>query len=70
MYFSNPINNNDPIEEFKPIENNIIHFLDISNDGLTTGMGPHKKSMDFWQNIHQKYEQLREQNKNKISDEL
>lgn len=51
MNYSEPSHENSPTAEFKPIENGNIHYLDINNDGLTTGLRPNQKAMEFWTSI-------------------
>jgi len=45
-----PTPNNDPIA-FKPIQKDLINFVDITNEGLVPALGPHNKFMSFWKDI-------------------
>lgn len=49
-----PSHQNDPVTGFQPVQNDAIHYLDINNDGLTTGLRPHQKAIDFWTKIEKK----------------
>ncbi|KAG4072767.1 hypothetical protein HA402_005244 [Bradysia odoriphaga] len=53
--FGDPTPNDEPIS-FKPIQKNLINFVDITNEGLIPALGPHKKFMDFWTDIFGRYE--------------
>ncbi|XP_037044089.1 esterase B1-like [Bradysia coprophila] len=53
--FGDPTPNNEPIS-FKPIQKNLINFVDITNEGLIPALGPHKKFVDFWTDIFSRYE--------------
>ncbi|KAJ6641664.1 Esterase B1, partial [Pseudolycoriella hygida] len=46
----NPTPNAEPIE-LKPLENDLVHFIDITNQGLIAALGPNKKFLDFWSDI-------------------
>lgn len=54
MHFSLPSYQNDPVEGFLPIQNDKIHYLDITNDGLTIGLEPYEKAIEFWNSIEQR----------------
>lgn len=67
IFFRTPLLKNDPIR-FNPIntKSQDISYLDINNDGLTVGLNPHQEIMKFWNEIEQKVEHLR----NNQRDEL
>lgn len=52
-HFSEPSHQNDPVEGFQPIQNDAVHFLDITNEGLIPGLSPNKKANDLWASIDQ-----------------
>lgn len=39
---------------FKPILNNEINFLDVTNDGLKPGKNPNQAANQLWENIEEK----------------
>lgn len=51
----NPTPNNEPIT-FEPIQKDLVHFVDITNEGLIPALGPHKKFMDFWTDLLGRYD--------------
>lgn len=51
--FSTPIHNGEPIEGVKPIQNTIITFIDITNDGLLIDVNPKMKAVEFWSHIEE-----------------
>lgn len=65
--YRNPTPNNEPIT-FKSIQNDLIHFVDITNDGLIPALGPHKKFTDFWADILARYD--KHLSSLKLKDEL
>lgn len=58
---------NKPIQ-FQPAQPNDIHFLDVSNDGLT--MKSDQKEILFWTDIEQRARQLTEDLANQQRDEF
>lgn len=40
---------------FLPIDDEHIHFLDISTDELILAEGPHQKHIRFWSELERKY---------------
>jgi len=67
--YSDPTPNENPAN-FKPVQNNEINFLDINNEGLTPGLNPHRKSVQFWNDLYQKYQSLLKKNSNEVKDEF
>lgn len=53
--FGNPTPNDEPVS-FKPIQKKLINFVDITNEGLIPALGPHKKFVDFWEDIFARYQ--------------
>lgn len=51
--FSEPSYLNDPVGGYQPIQNDAVHFLDITNRGLIPGLSPNTKANDFWTRINQ-----------------
>lgn len=50
--FSEPLREGDPVGNFRPIEKKgIVTFLDITNDGLFTGIGPNQAANALWERI-------------------
>lgn len=68
---SNPTPNGEPVQ-FEPIKNNEIHFVDINNSGLITGLAPHGKHVKFWNDFHEMYKEIVKnlEEKRKRSEEL
>lgn len=56
--FSNPTYQNDPIAGFEPVENCEIPFLTKTNDGLSIGINPRQRTINFWNYIKQQAFQL------------
>lgn len=54
LHFSEPTYQNDPIDEFLPVQNDRTHYLKIDNDGLSPGINVRQKYVDFWNNIKRK----------------
>ncbi|XP_031621135.1 uncharacterized protein LOC116339416 [Contarinia nasturtii] len=52
--YGNPTHNNEPIENFDPIDGNEIKLLDITNDGLQIKQEPRKNAMEFWEKLEEK----------------
>lgn len=50
-YTSEPAHQKHPIDEFPPIQNEKLNFLDIRNDGLKIGQQPNAKANEFWARI-------------------
>lgn len=40
----------------KPVQKNLINFVDIRNEGLIAALGPNQKAMDFWTDILGRYQ--------------
>lgn len=53
-YFSELAHEGEPIDSIHPIEHDVIHFLDITNNGLVTGLAPNQKANDLWARISQR----------------
>lgn len=56
-FYSDPTHNDDPVAGFYPIQNDKIHFLDITNDGPKPGVNPNEKSYELWANIERQIRQ-------------
>lgn len=54
IYFSELAHEGDPIDSIQPIENGVIHFLDVTNNGLMVGQAPNQKANDLWTRISQR----------------
>lgn len=54
IHFSEPTYENDPIDEFLPVESEHTHYLNIDNDGLTPEINLRQKYVDFWSEIKRK----------------
>lgn len=55
-----------PIDGFLPVENGRIPFITMSNDGLSNGINPRQRTINFWNYIKQKAFQLsRDEQQNK-----
>lgn len=46
--------NNDPIE-LKPVEKDVVNFVDLTNDGPVAGTNPHADYIRFWDQFLHKY---------------
>ncbi|KAJ6641686.1 Thimet oligopeptidase [Pseudolycoriella hygida] len=55
--FGNPTPDDHPIE-FKPVDKNFIHFVEITNEGLFPALRPRGKFMDFWTDLLGRYDSL------------
>lgn len=65
-----PSHENDLGDEFLPIENDKMNYIDFSNDGLKARVNPHK-SIKFWTEIERKAHELWTKNeRNEIHEEL
>lgn len=49
--YSHPSGNNDPVRNYKPIENHKINFIHINNNGLSTDLSPNKQTTQFWEHV-------------------
>lgn len=54
IIFSELTHGDDPIDSIQPIENGVIHFLDVTNKGLILGQAPNQKANDLWARISQR----------------
>lgn len=70
IFYSTPTYQNDPASGFEAVENDEVHYLDITNHGFTTGIGPNQKAFDFWASIEQRAKQLSEDSVEHKRDEL
>lgn len=56
---------------FKPVQENAINYVDITNDGLIGGVQPFAERMEFWDNFYRKHENtLKQAVVETIKDEL
>lgn len=53
----NPTPNEEPID-FKPVQKNVINFVDITNNGLLSGVQPVAKRIEFWDNFYKQNENI------------
>ncbi|XP_055310975.1 juvenile hormone esterase-like [Sitodiplosis mosellana] len=68
--YGKPTHQNDPLGGFQPVNNDEVHYLDITNGGLTTGVGPNQKAFELWASIEQRAMQLSEGTIKPLRDEL
>lgn len=58
----NPVHNNEPTEQFKPIgrssQADQFNFLDVRNDGLVAGVAPNANRTKFLDKIIEEVKQL------------
>lgn len=48
------------LSNVKPITSNNFHFVDLRDDGFVTVRHPNQEHMDFWDQLHAKYEKILE----------
>lgn len=41
-----------------PIQNDRVNFLDLSNNGITLGVNPNRKSNEFWEYVEQQIHRI------------
>lgn len=70
LFYSDPSHKNDVDAEFQPIQGDKMHFIELNNDGLKTGINPHKESIDFWSKLEEKALQFANNIELKNRDEL
>lgn len=46
------------LEDAMPISENNVHFFDVRNEGIVTALNPNRKTVDFWNQLHAKYQNL------------
>lgn len=52
--YSEPTHRGDPVGGFLPIQKDRVNFLDVTNEGLKTGVDPNQKFNRFWARIEEK----------------
>lgn len=52
-YFSEPVHKSEPISEFRPIQTDQLHFLDVTHKGLESGVNPNQEANELWARIEQ-----------------
>lgn len=55
---SEPTHAKDPVDGFKPIRKDQVHFLDVTNDGLKLGVNPNQKANRLWDEIERQIQQI------------
>lgn len=53
-YLSEPSYEDDPISGSQPVKNGVIHFLDITNEGIMSGLDPNKSTYELWASIEER----------------
>lgn len=56
--YRQPAVDGNPINNFKPIEPNVTHFLNITNDGLYMGKNPNNRRTEFYDHFITEVRQL------------
>lgn len=51
IFCSEPVHNGDPIPEFQPIQDDQVHFLDVTNEGPKAGVNPNQEANELWTRI-------------------
>lgn len=59
-FHSEPVHNGDPISEFLPVQSDEVHFVDVTKDGLKSGVNPNQEANDLWARIEQAYQEANE----------
>lgn len=54
MIYRDPTPDKSPVE-FRPIENGVINYVNITNDGLISDIDPHGRAIYFWDEFFRKY---------------
>lgn len=67
---SKPTHQNDPVSEFWPVKKDEVHYLDVTNRGLLTGIAPNKDAFELWASIEQRAMKLSRKSLNGKRDEL
>lgn len=68
--FSDPTYKEELISGFHPIRNDVINFLDVTNDGLQLGVNPRKYADEFWTQLEQTAHQIAKEKGIKTHEEL
>lgn len=55
---------------FKPVQENSINYVDITNDGLISKIQPFADRIKFWDDFYKKYEKTLKQDIVNTKDEL
>lgn len=53
--------NNDPIV-WKPVEKDVVNYVDLTNNGPVGGTDPHAKYIHFWDEFLHKYRNILKSN--------
>lgn len=54
---SDPAPNSEPTE-LKPIQNDVVNYVDITNNGLFVDVNPHRESIQFWSELLSTHREL------------
>lgn len=54
LYYRDPAPNSEPTE-LKPIQGDVINYVDITNNGLFVDVNPHIESIQFWNELLSKH---------------
>ncbi|XP_055303123.1 carboxylic ester hydrolase-like [Sitodiplosis mosellana] len=68
--YGEPSHKSDPIDGVQPVRNDEVHFIDIMNEGIKTGLSPNQKVIDFWVSIEQRAARLSLDLQKQNKDEL
>lgn len=46
--------NGDPVD-LKPVQNDVVNYVDITNNGFVAGVNPHANAIAFWDSFLKKH---------------
>lgn len=55
---SDPTHDGNPVDGFLPIQDDRVHFVDVTNDGLKPGINPNQAANEMWTQIEQQVHQI------------
>lgn len=70
MFCSEPTHNNDLVDGCLPIQNDRVHYLDVTNDGLKVGVNPNHEANELWDQIEQQITQINAEEAKSMREEL
>lgn len=58
------------LTDVKPVAENNLNIFDVSNEGFSTGHNPFMPNVEFWDQLHKKYQKILKKSTRTKTDEL